>query len=108
MSKKEQAITGADRQRKLFEQSASKKKVQPVTSEQEKAERRATGRTQGRTGCKMSRINFALTVENNEYVRKMSKARGENMTEFINHCIEKHREEHAEDYERFMEFISKT
>lgn len=108
MSKAKETIKGTEKLTTQFETAAKTKKTQKPASEQEKAERRANRQTQGREGCKMSRINFALTVENDNYVRLMSKARGENMTDFINHCIEKSREENAEFYNNLLEIRAKT
>ena len=105
MSKPRGQIVGAA---EIYNTSAKKKKEQPATSEAEKMQRRAEKRTQGRTGCKMSRINFALTVENDNYVRLMSRARAENMTDFINHCIEEHRANHEEAFNDLMKFRAKT
>ena len=108
MSKAQQTIKGAEKVITVQTQAATKKKTQKPISEQEKAERIASGRTQGREGCKMSRINFALTVDNDSYVRLMSKARGENMTDFINHCIEKHREQNIKEYNNLLRLRAET
>lgn len=102
MSKAKQTIKGTEKAEESYLTSSKPKKVQPPTSEAEKAKRKAEGKTQGRAGCKMSRINFALTVENDTYVRFMSRVRGESMTDFINHCIEKHKEENQAAYEQLQ------
>lgn len=108
MSKKEQAIAGTEKVFSSFEQSAKAKKVQPIASEAEKAQRKAEGRTRGRTGCKADRINLAFTVENYDFIKRFSNLRGENMTEFVNHIIEEYRERNIEEFEAFEKFIKKT
>lgn len=105
---KQAAIKGTEKAGESYLTSSKPKKVQPPTSEAEKAQRKAQGKTQGRTGCKMNRINFALTVDNDNYVRFMSRFRGESMTEFINHCIERHREENQESYDKLIELKNIT
>ena len=108
MSKKEQTIGGTEKIYQSFEQAAKSKKSQPPTSEEEKRERISQGRTRGRKDCFLPRINTAFTIENDEYIRRMSKARGESMTEFINHCIEYHRNQNIEKYEEFKKFLENT
>lgn len=77
-------------------QHAAGSKAHPVVSEEEKAQRKAEGRTRGAKGAKMDRINMAFYSENFEYIRIMSKIRGQTMTQFCNDVIEQHRNENAE------------
>lgn len=108
MSKKEQAILGTEKVFASFEQSAKAKKVQPPTSEAEKIQRKAEGRTKGRAGCYTDRINMAFTVDNYQFIKRFHKLRGENMTEFVNHIIDDYRAQHTKDFEAFEKFIDKT
>lgn len=57
-------------------------------------------RTQGRKGCKATRINMAFAPENIEFIKIMSRATGQNMTEFTNFVIEAYRNEHPDIYEK--------
>ncbi len=59
---------------------------------EEKERREATGRTRGRKGCKLPRVNLALWTENHDYVETMSNMYGQSMTDFINGIITEHRE----------------
>ena len=113
-SKKVQAITGTEKTtgaaQKLttsYEKSAKPKKVQPPTSEEEKAQRKAEGRTMGRTGCKKDRINLAFTVENYEFIKRFARCKGLNMTDFVNLIIEESREANKADFEKIEAFIYK-
>lgn len=79
---------------------------QGTASLEEQQERAAKLKTQGRKGCKAVRINTAFTPENHEYVKVMSKISGKTMTEFINVCIQVHREAHPEVYEQAKALIA--
>ena len=108
MAKKEQTIRGTEKVFSSFGAATRQKKVQPPVSEAERIQRKAEGRTRGRTGCKTDRINLAFTVENYEFVRRFSKCRGENMTEFVNHIIDNYRADHAAELEAFEKILKKT
>ncbi len=41
-------------------------------------------KTQGKRGEKLDRINMAFTPENYDYIRTMSKLKGQTMTQFVN------------------------
>lgn len=66
---------------------------------EEKAERMAAMRTQGKKGCKAVRINMAFTPDNHDFVKTMARITGKSMTEFTNLVIERYRTEHPEIYE---------
>ena len=68
---------------------------QKTAAPEEKAEREAEGRTQGRKGCKAPRINLALTSDNWEFISKWKG--GQASTKFINKIIETYRKEHTND-----------
>lgn len=81
-------------------QTTGKSYTQKAATPEEKAEREAEGRTQGRKGCKAPRINIAFTSDNWEFLRVMAKLKGQNMTQFCNEIIKQYREEHGETYEK--------
>ena len=92
-----------------IEQATSKKGQQGKASPQEQAERAAELKTQGRKGCKATRINMAFTPENHEFIKVMSKATGRTMTELTNDVISAYRNEHPEFMEKaagFLDFIN--
>ena len=88
----------------------SKKEQKPVTPE-EKAEREATGATQGRKGCKKpgKRLNLLLSPDNHEFVEIMARATGRSMTDLINDILTAYRNEHPEFLEKaesFLDFVN--
>ncbi len=91
---------------KRQQQGASRKGQQQTVTPQEKAEREAAGRTQGRKGCKAIRINMAFWSENHAFIKTMARISGKTMTEYTNLVIAKYREEHPEVYERAKALIA--
>lgn len=67
-------------------------------------EARRQGRTQGRAGCGANRINMAFTPEVYEFVRTMSRVRGETMTKFVNHIIAQSMEQYNDIYQQALKF----
>lgn len=61
-------------------------------------------RTSGRKGVKLPRINLAFTPANYEFIKTMAQVRGQSLTEFVNDMLEEIRIEHADIYEKAMEF----
>ena len=61
-------------------------------------------KTSGRKGAKMPRINIAFVPEVYEYIKIMSRVRGETMTEFVNISLKNYMEEHKDIYEKAIEF----
>jgi len=88
-----------------IEIATSRKGQQGEASPQEQAERKAELKTQGRKGCKATRINMAFTPDNHEFITVMSKASGRSMTEFTNLVIEAYRREHPEIMEKARAFL---
>ena len=88
-----------------IEQATSQKGQQGTASPQEQAERAAELRTQGRKGCKATRINMAFTPENHEFIKVMAKASGKTMTEFTNLVIAAYQREHPEIMEQARAFL---
>ncbi len=109
MAKKDFAGMNTGRVYGAIEQATSKKGQQGTASPQEAAERAAQLKTQGRKGCKATRINMAFTPENHEFIKVMSKATGRTMTEMCNEIITAYRNEHPEFMEKaagFLDFIN--
>lgn len=59
----------------------------------------ANGKTSGRKGLKLPRINMAFTPEAYEYVKTMSRASGKTMTDFVNTMIESNIKRNRKEYE---------
>ena len=60
--------------------------------------------TSGRKGVKLPRINLAFAPDVYDYINTMSRVRGENMTQFVNHVLTQYMEEHKDIYEKAIEF----
>ena len=106
MAKKDFAGMNTSRVYGAIEQATSRKGQQGTASPQEQAERREELRTQGRKGCKATRINMAFTPANHEFIKVMAKATGKTMTEFTNVVIEAYRNEHPEFMQQAQGFLS--
>ena len=65
---------------------------------------REQGRTQGRKGVKMVRINMAFSPKVHDFIRTMARVRGESVTQFTNYVFEKSMEENADLYEQAQQF----
>lgn len=87
-------------------QATSHKGQQGTASPQEAKERASQLKTQGRKGCKATRINMAFTPENHEFIKVMAKISGKTMTEFANLVVERYRTEHPELYEQAKAIIA--
>ena len=83
-------------------------KKQPDLSQEERKARKSTGKTQGRAGCYTDRINMAFTVDNYKFIKRFSKLRGQNMTDFVNHALDEYRAKHEKEFKAFERFINKT
>ena len=104
-SKKDFAGVNTGRVYGAIEQATSNRGQQGTVSPQEAAERAAELRTQGRKGCKATRINMAFTPENHEFIKVMARLTGKTMTEFANLVVERYRTEHPELYEQAKAII---
>lgn len=65
------------------------------------------GKTTGRKGVKMIRVNMAFTPSVHEYIRIMAKVRGQTITQFTNHVFAKSMEDNAELYSMAQEFLKR-
>lgn len=106
-AKKDFGGINTDRVYKALETATSKKGQQGTASPKEAAERAANLKTQGRKGCKATRINMAFTPENHEFIKIMAKASGKTMTEFSNLVIAAYRKEHPEILAEAQAFLDK-
>lgn len=98
-------IAGSDAIIKGISRAQGARKAPDAASKEEQAQRAAAGKTQGKKGCYMPRINMAFTPDNHNFIKVMSRIRGESMTEFCNYCIEQYREEHPDIYNRALDVI---
>lgn len=69
---------------------------QATASRVEQKKRKSAMRTQGRKGCKMTRLNLAMTPENHEFIKVLSKVTGTTMAKVVNGLIATYRKEHPE------------
>lgn len=65
---------------------------------------REQGRTQGRKGCKAHRFNMAFSPAAYDFITTMARVRGETITSFVNHLVEKCAEDNAEVYQQALKF----
>ena len=88
-----------------IEQATGPKGQQDTAGPEEIRERQENLQTQGRKGCKGTRINMAFTPSNHEFIKVMAKASGHTMTEFTNLVIAAYRREHPEIMEQAQAFL---
>lgn len=91
-----------------IDQATSKRQQQAAASPEEAAQRKASMKTQGRKGCKGDRINMILTPENYDFIRVMSRLKGQTHTEFVNSVLEKCRLENPEVYQEAKNIIERA
>lgn len=75
---------------------------------EEQKERIDAGRTMGRKGCKMPRINMAFTGSNYDFLKTMSRLKGVPLSTYVNNIITQYREEHPGLYEKALELIAEA
>ena len=85
-----------------------KKKDIPTASKEEAAERKQERRTQGKKGAKLTRIAASFTPEALDYIKTMSRIRGESMSEFIEHVLMQHKKDNEEFYNQVLEIRKNT
>lgn len=83
-----------------LEKSTREHGKQTTATIQEQEERKKKRQTQGRKGCRLGRYNVAFSPENKDFIRVMSKIRGQTMTSFINDIIDEYRNEHEKIYKK--------
>lgn len=80
------------------------RKDRKTYTEEEKQAALEAMETVGKKGVHLSRINLAFKPSVYEYIKTMSKFRGQTMTQFVNHVIELNMEQNAETYQKVLEF----
>lgn len=80
------------------------RKPRKTYNEQEAQEFLQSMNTAGRKGLKLPRINIAFSPDIYEYCRTMARAAGMTYTDFVNHVLRQHMEQHAEQYKKAIEF----
>lgn len=80
------------------------RKPRKTYNTQEAAEFLQDMKTAGHKGVKLPRINLAFAPDLYDYVRTMSKAAGMTYTEFINKILRDHMEQHADTYQKAIDF----
>lgn len=80
---------------------------QEVDHTQEVLEAQEEGRTQGRKGMKLKRINMAFTNPNLDFIRVMAGISGMSMGRYVNSLIEAERERNGEAYNEAKALIGR-
>lgn len=62
-------------------------------------------RTRGRKGEKLVHFNMSFTAENMDYIRTMSKIKGQTMTQFVNVIIATERDRNGKIYDAAKEIL---
>lgn len=91
-----------------IEQSTAKKQQQGTASPQEQNARKEALETQGRKGCRATRINMAFTPANHYFIKRMARINGVSMTVYANAVIRAYREEHPELLEMANKIIDEV
>ena len=101
--------TGRSRVQAEIEQAAEVRQPgqQGTAGPEEQRQRAEEMKTSGRKGCHLPRINLAFTPTNHEFVRIVSRIRGESLTAFVNWVLEQYRLEHPDLYKGALELIEK-
>lgn len=79
--------------------STQNKGLHPTVIGPDKDSRMNSGKTQGAKGCKLPRINLALTPDHYQFVRSLSGASGMSYSDFINAVLEEYKRNHPEAVE---------
>lgn len=88
----------------VLEEQPKQRKARKTYNATEAEELKETLNTTGRKGVKLPRINMAFTPANYEFLKIMAQVRGQTITEFLNDIIKEARTEHADIYEKAIEF----
>ena len=99
MAKDFSGISTGSRVTEAIKEATRRTGQQDTAPAAEAEKRKAEGRTQGRKGVKLPRVNLALTQLNYDYVKTCARASGQTNIAFINSIITQHRETHPEEYE---------
>ena len=91
-----------------IEQATAKPKQQGTATPQEAEARKEALETQGRKGCKATRINMAFTPANHYFIKRLARFNGVSMTVYCNAVIRAYREEHPELLEKANAIIDEV
>lgn len=80
--------------------------VQDTPDAQEVLEAQEELKTQGKKGARAQRINMAFTPSNLQFIRTMSKAKGQSMTQFVNDLITRERTQNGDAYKQITDILS--
>lgn len=97
-----------DNQEVHVEHEAQKKrKDRKSYNKQEAQEILNSGRNaRGLGGVKMPRINMAFSPQNYDFIKVLSRVRGQSGTDFVNHLVDMYREQNKEQYEQAKAFLN--
>lgn len=82
------------------------RKERKTYSEEEATQYMAAGKTSGRKGVYLPRINVAFLPETYDYIKTVARASGMTLTDFVNLVLRKYIEEHPEAYDKAKEVRS--
>jgi len=91
-----------------LETALSHRGQQGVVSKEEAEARAAAMKTQGRKGCKASRINMAFTPENMDFIRAGASLYHMTMTQFCNKVIAAYSADHPQIIEEGNAFLERV
>lgn len=102
--------TGRERVQAELETATEERKPgqQGTAGPDEQRERIDTMKTAGRKGCHAPRINLAFSGPNYDFVRVMSRIKGQTLTSFVNWIIDEYRAEHPDLYEKALALIAEA
>lgn len=82
------------------------RKPRKTYTDEEKAQFQLSGKTSGKKGVKLPRLNLGITSDVQDYVKVMARVSGLNMTEFINLVLREHMAAHKEKYQQAKDFYN--
>lgn len=102
MGKKDEEFKAIQRGRvqSTLQTAISHRGQQSIVTKEEAEARAAEMKTQGRTGCKASRINMAFTPDNMAFIQAGASLYQTTMTKFCNRVLAQYSKEHPEIMEK--------
>ena len=88
-----------------IDQATGKKGQQTEATAEEQAARIAAMQTQGRKGCKLTRINMGFTDTNYDFLTIVSRATGHTLTQTCNAILKAYQDDHPELMEQTRQFV---
>lgn len=96
--------TADTQQEQQAQEAQHTRKPRKTYTEEEAQEIKLAGKTQGRKGCKAVRVNMAFAPDLYEYIRTMSRMRGESITEFTNYVFRNSMTQNADLFAQAQRF----